>query len=125
MIFIRAGDVELNPKPESGMSDEISDIIAKNFSVVHYNVQSALYKIDFLESELANFDLISITELRKLMRKRKCAYDKAKQTRRTEQWNKYKTIRNDTNNLLRSSKQTYFDILSETIKPNNNLNSKD
>ena len=44
------------------MSDEISDIIAKNFSVVHYNIQSALHKIDFLESELANFDLMSITE---------------------------------------------------------------
>ena len=49
LILIRAGDVELNPGPESdsetemsGLSDEISDIIAKNFSVVHYNVQSAL-----------------------------------------------------------------------------------
>ena len=69
LILIRAGDVELNPGPESdsetdgsGMSDEMSGIIAKNFSVVHYNVQSALHKIDFLESELANFDLISITE---------------------------------------------------------------
>ena len=46
----------------SGLFDEISDIIAKNFSVVHYNVQSAFHKIDFLESKLANFDLISITE---------------------------------------------------------------
>ena len=46
----------------SGMSDEISDIIAKNFSVVHYSVQSALHKIDFLESELAIFYLISITK---------------------------------------------------------------
>ena len=67
MILIPAGDVELNPGPESdselsGMSDEISDIIAKNFSVVHFNVKSALHKIDFLESELANFGLISITE---------------------------------------------------------------
>ena len=64
-------------------------------------------------------------ELRKLMRKRKRAYDKAKQTKRTEHWNKYKTIRNDTTNLLRSSKQTYFDNLSEKLKTNNNLNSKD
>ena len=59
------------------------------------------------------------------MKKRKGAYDKAKQTRRTEHWNKYKTIRNDTTNLLRPSKQTYFDILSEKLKTNNNLNSKD
>ena len=64
-------------------------------------------------------------ELRKLMRKRKRAYDKAKQTKRTEHWNKYKTIRNDTTNLLRSSKQTYFDNLSEKLKTNNNLNGKD
>ena len=64
-------------------------------------------------------------ELRKLMRKRKRAYDKAKQTKRTKHWNKYKTIRNDTTNLLRSSKQTYFDNLSEKLKTNNNLNSKD
>ena len=64
-------------------------------------------------------------ELRKLMRKRKSAYDKALQTKRTGHWNKYRTIRNDTTNLLKLSKQTYFDSLSEKLKTNNNLNSKD
>ena len=29
---------------------------------MHYNVQSAVHKIDFLETELSNFDVISITE---------------------------------------------------------------
>ena len=32
------------------------------FSIVHYNVQSAARKFDLLESELSNFDVISITE---------------------------------------------------------------
>ena len=43
------------------MSD-ISDIIKNNFSVIHYNVQSAVQKIDILESELSNFDFIGLSE---------------------------------------------------------------
>ena len=35
-------------------------------------------------------------ELRKLMRKRKRAYDKAKRTKLTQYWDKYKKRRNDT-----------------------------
>ena len=37
-------------------------IIKDEFSVVHYNVQSISNKIDLLESELMNFDVICITE---------------------------------------------------------------
>ena len=69
MLLLRAGDIELNPGPDSDndslLSDsslETSDIIRNNFSIVHYNVQSAARKIDLLESELSNFDVISITE---------------------------------------------------------------
>ena len=43
-------------------------------------------------------------ELRKLMRKRKRAYDKAKLTNLPHHWDKYKKLRNDTTTLLRSSK---------------------
>ena len=44
-------------------------------------------------------------ELRKLMRKHKRAYDRAKRTRVTQHWDKYKKLRNDTTNLLRTSKR--------------------
>lgn len=69
LLLLRAGDIESNPGPDSESETELSftpddksDIIKNNFSVVHYNVQSALHKLDQLESELSNFDLISLTE---------------------------------------------------------------
>ena len=46
----------------SEASKQSSDIIIKhNFSIVHYN-QSAVHKIDLLESEFTNFGAISNTE---------------------------------------------------------------
>ena len=73
-----SGDVERNPGPindssdfhnsdtsESTFSDSMlneSEIIRNNVSLVHYNVQSALHKLDILESELSNFDVISFSE---------------------------------------------------------------
>ena len=73
-----SGDVERNPGPindssdfhnsdssESTFSDSMlndSETIRNNFSLVHYNVQSALHKLDILESELSNFDVISFSE---------------------------------------------------------------
>ena len=42
-------------------------------------------------------------ELRELMKKRKRAYDKAKRTKLTHHWDKYKKQRNDTTTLMRSS----------------------
>ena len=69
MLHLRAGDIELNPGPrsdsESLLSDiknETSDIIKHIFPIGHYNVQSAVHKIDLLDTELSNFDVISITE---------------------------------------------------------------
>ena len=66
MLLLRAGDIELNPGPDSDndflLSDaslETSDIIKNIFSLVHYNVQSAARKIDLLESELSCFDVQS------------------------------------------------------------------
>ena len=69
LLLRRAGDIELNPGPRSDsdsllsdVTNETSDIIKHNFSIVHYNVQSAVHKIDLSETELSNFDVISITE---------------------------------------------------------------
>ena len=64
-------------------------------------------------------------ELRKLMRKRKRAYDKAKRTQLQQHWDQYKRLRNDTTKLLRSSKKTYFDNLANKLTSSHNLSSKD
>ena len=67
--MIRCGDVELNPGPKldsdssSSTASAFSDLELKNkFSVVHYNVQSILNKVDIIQSELQQFDVISLTE---------------------------------------------------------------
>ena len=46
MLLLRAGDIELNPRPDSDndslLSDaslKTTDIIRNNFSIVHYNVK--------------------------------------------------------------------------------------
>ena len=69
LILIRCGDIELNPGPEldsdssSSTASAFSDLELKNkFSVVHYNVQSILNKVDIIQSELQQFDVISLTE---------------------------------------------------------------
>ena len=69
LILIRYGDIELNPGPEldsdssSSTASAFSDLELKNkFSVVHYNVKSILNKVDIIQSELQQFDVISLTE---------------------------------------------------------------
>jgi len=65
IILLKAGDIEQNPGPPLTLGTDKRDIsrnIDKLFSFVHYNVQSALPKIDLLSSELSNFDVISLTE---------------------------------------------------------------
>lgn len=68
MLFI--GGIERNPGPLSDSSTSSSDtittseekIIKDKFSIVHYNVQSLLNKLDLIETELRHFDVICITE---------------------------------------------------------------
>ena len=67
LLFI--GGIERNPGPLSSSSeDSISllsateHIIEDKFSIVHYNIQSIANKIDLIQSELCNFDVICITE---------------------------------------------------------------
>ena len=70
-LILLAGDIELNPGPyspdislssdSSGSPMDVS-VFESNFSVVHYNVQSLLNKIDLLQVELSHFDVIALSE---------------------------------------------------------------
>ena len=64
-------------------------------------------------------------DLRKLMRQRKRARDKAKQTNNQHHWQKYKQLRNKTTNKLRSSKREYFDKMANKLNNNYNITSRD
>ena len=80
-FLFRSDDIELNPGPNSNSSDNLnssntstsdlendslsdisSTLFQKYFSLVHYNVQSLLQKVDSVKLELNNFDVISLTE---------------------------------------------------------------
>ena len=73
LLLLRNGDVDPNPGPE--FSDSVSaassssssffssnNILQEHFSVVHYNIQSLLNKVDILESELSSFDVVCLSE---------------------------------------------------------------
>lgn len=70
LLLIRSGDVELNPGPDPDLSLSTTGLscsqnlteISNNFSVVHYNIQSLINKVDILESELNDFNVICLTE---------------------------------------------------------------
>ena len=67
ILLYQSGDVEKNPGPTSVSSDKSNESfkfppLQGNLSMVHYNVQSLANKVDLIESELTNFDIISLTE---------------------------------------------------------------
>ena len=67
ILLYQSGDVEKNPGPTSVSSDESNESfkfppLQGNLSMVHYNVQSLANKVDLIEPELTNFDIISLTE---------------------------------------------------------------
>ena len=71
MSLLLLAGIEPNPGPTSevstssfNLSSDSDDLnmIKDKFSVVHYNVQSILNKVDIIESELSNFDIICLTE---------------------------------------------------------------
>ena len=71
LLIVLSGDVEINTGPESvdlspGCSSCTTDIslslFEHNFSVQHYNVQSLLAKVDLLQMELSQFDVITLSE---------------------------------------------------------------
>ena len=72
-LILLAGDVELNPGPASidseSISNDLSDssmvdlsIFEENFSIVHYNIQSLVGKLDQIQIELSHFDVIALSE---------------------------------------------------------------
>ena len=70
MSMLLIAGIERNPGPLSDSSVSALDSITSaeeqatkdKFSVVHYNVQSILNKLDLIETELRHFDVINITE---------------------------------------------------------------
>ena len=72
-LILLAGDVKLNPGPASidsgSISNDLSDssiidlsIFEQNFSIVHYNIQSLVGKLDQIQIELSHFDVIALSE---------------------------------------------------------------
>ena len=76
ILLLCSGDAHPNPGPTSSASNDSSSSLSSNMSdllhemlnqnhhlsFVHYNVQSLLPKIDLLQAELQNFDIIALTE---------------------------------------------------------------
>lgn len=72
LVLLQCGDIESNPGPTSSSSLSTPDtsfatnpdeeIIRSKFSIVHYNIQSLSNKLDIIESELKDFDIICLTE---------------------------------------------------------------
>ena len=57
-------------------------------------------------------------DLRKKVRQRKRAYDKAKKTNLASHWDMYRKIRNETISLLRQSKRTFTETLAQKLRTN-------
>ena len=64
------------------------------------------------------------TLLKKQIRKRKRLYRKAKRTNLERHWIKFRQLRNETNTMIRISKQQFYDIIAEKLK-SKSLSSKD
>ena len=71
MSLLLPAGIEPNPGPISEASTISSNIsstycglkmVIDKFSIVHYNIQSLTNKLDIIESELCNFDMICLTE---------------------------------------------------------------
>lgn len=70
MSLLLLSGIERNPGPVSFDSSSSTSpsitmdekVIKDKFSIVHYNVQSIVNKLDLIESELQNFDVICLTE---------------------------------------------------------------
>ena len=70
MSLLLIGSTEKNPGPHSDVSLNTSSsgptfestAINYKFSIAHYNIQSLSNKLDIIESELRDFDVICLTE---------------------------------------------------------------
>ena len=74
VLILQSGDIELNPGPCSDTDSIISSRssidsspmsiagLSNHLSMVHYNVQSITNKIDILNAELREFDILAFSE---------------------------------------------------------------
>ena len=78
MLIVNAGDIHPNPGPvphtsntpsspaylssSTTESTSINFPFSKYLSVLHYNVQNLRNKVDLIQSECSNFDIIALTE---------------------------------------------------------------
>ena len=74
ILILQSGDIELNPGPYSVADSSISRSsnpdtsftsiagLANHLSMVHYNVQSIVNKIEILSAELREFDILAFSE---------------------------------------------------------------
>ena len=71
--MMQAGDIQPNPGPATASTSSISSLasvssafnfskLSNHLSVVHYNVQSLVPKLDLLTTELNEFDILAFTE---------------------------------------------------------------
>ena len=71
--MMQAGDIHPNPGPATASTSSISSLasvssafnfskLSNHLSVVHYNVQSLVPKLDLLTTELSEFDILAFTE---------------------------------------------------------------
>ena len=72
LLLLKSGDIEPNLGPDTDSFSSSSStptqfeemMINSKFLVVHYNVPSLAFKIEAIEPELSNFDVICLTKTR-------------------------------------------------------------
>ena len=64
LILKLSGDIHPNPGPQSDslLSSNISTVFPHNLNILHLNIQSILPKMDLLEAEVQNYDILVFTE---------------------------------------------------------------
>ena len=63
LILKLSGDIHPNPGPQSDslLSSNISTVFPHNLNILFLNIQSILLKIDLLEAEVQNYDILVFT----------------------------------------------------------------
>lgn len=66
-IIMLSGDVHPNPGPDSlsrsfSSNNNSSSVFNHNLNIIHLNIQSILPKMDILEAEMQNYDILVFTE---------------------------------------------------------------
>ena len=67
LTILLSGDVHQNPGPNSNVSyesysSENSQYYGNNLSIVHINIQSLLPKLEILEADMQQYDILVLTE---------------------------------------------------------------